>query len=47
NYLDNELNIIYQDALEYVKQKTGFPGDFPEECPDSLEQLLDKKWFKD
>ncbi len=46
NYLDNELNIIYQDALEYVKQKTGFCVDFPEECPYSLEQLLDKKWFE-
>lgn len=45
NYLENELNIIYQDALEYVKQKTGFLVDFPEQCPYSLEQLLDKKWF--
>jgi GTP1/Obg family GTP-binding protein len=47
NYLDNELKTIYQDALEYVRQKTGFSVDFPEECPYTLEELLDKKWFKD
>ena len=45
NYLANELNIIYQDALGYVREKTGFSVDFPEECPYTLEQLLDKKWF--
>ena len=45
NYLDNELNIIYQDALDYVGQKTGFSVDFPQECPYTLEQLLNKKWF--
>ena len=47
NYLANELNIIYQDALEYVQEKTGFSVDFPEECPYTLEQLLNKKWFKE
>ena len=46
NYLGDELNTIYQDALEYVRQKTGFSVDFPEECPYTLEELLDKKWFK-
>ena len=45
NYLANELNIIYQDALGYVREKTGFSVDFPEECPYTLEQLLNKKWF--
>ena len=30
NYLANELNIIYQDALGYVREKTGFSVDFPE-----------------
>lgn len=45
NYLNNELNNIYQDALEYVQQKTGFSVNFPEECPYSLEQLLNKKFF--
>ena len=46
NYLSDELNTIYQDALEYVRQKTGFSVDFPEECPYTLEELLDKKCFK-
>lgn len=45
NYLNNELNSIYEDALEYVRQKTGFSVDFPEQCPYTLDQLLDKKWF--
>jgi hypothetical protein len=45
NYLAEELPIIYQDALDYVQQKTGFSSDFPSECPYSLEQLLDKNWF--
>lgn len=45
NYLDNELNIIYQDALDYVEQKTGFSVNFSEQCPYTLEQLLDKRWF--
>ena len=46
NYLANELNIIYQDALEYVREKTGFSVEFPEKCPYTLEQLLNKKWFQ-
>ncbi len=46
NYLANELNIIYQDALEYVQEKTGFSVNFPEKCPYTLEQLLDKKWLQ-
>lgn len=45
NYLANELIIIYQDALEYVQEKTGLSVDFPQECPYTLEQLLNKKWF--
>jgi len=45
NYLADELNVIYQDALEYVREKTGLSVDFPQECPYTLEQLLDKKWF--
>ena len=45
NYLDNEINIIYQDALDYVCQKTGFSVDFPQECSYALEQLLDKKFL--
>ncbi len=45
NYLNNELNSIYEDALEYVRQKTGLSVDFPEQCSYTLDQLLDKKWF--
>lgn len=44
-YLGDELRNIYQDALEYVRRKTGFSVDFPEECPYTLEELLYKKWF--
>ncbi|NEO28558.1 MAG: DUF29 domain-containing protein [Kamptonema sp. SIO4C4] len=47
NYLTDEVNVIYQDALEYVQEKTGFSVDFPTECPYTLEQLLDKKWLND
>lgn len=45
NYLTNELNVIYQDALDYVQEKTGFSVDFPQTCPYTLEQLLDKNWW--
>ncbi|TRU50717.1 MAG: DUF29 domain-containing protein [Microcystis aeruginosa Ma_QC_Ch_20071001_S25] len=45
DYLAEELPIIYQDALAYVQEKTGFSSNFPPECPYSLEQLLDKNWF--
>jgi hypothetical protein len=46
-HLINELERIYQDALEYVQEKTGFSVDFPKICPYPLAQLLDKKWFPD
>lgn len=45
HYLDGELDIIYQDALEYVQETTGFSVDFPEKCPYNLEQLLTKKYW--
>ena len=45
NYLANKLDLIYQDALGYVQEQTGFSVNFPEECPYSLEKLLDKSWF--
>jgi hypothetical protein len=41
NYLAQELQSIYQDALIYVKLKTCLKVNFPEDCPYSLEQLLD------
>lgn len=46
NYLADELPIIYQDALAYVQEKTGFSLDLPQECPYTLEQLLEKNGFK-
>lgn len=41
-YLEHELPFIYQDALEYVLDKTeGKISDLPLNCPWGLEQLLD------
>lgn len=45
NYLEEELNSIYQDALGFVKIKTVNSVVFPSECPYSLEQLLDRSWL--
>lgn len=45
NYLEEELNSIYQDALGFVKIKTVNSVVFPTECPYSLEQLLDRSWL--
>lgn len=41
---ENHLQ-IYQKALKYVKQKTGYSTNFPEECPYTLEQLLQINWL--
>jgi hypothetical protein len=45
NYLIDELELIYRDALEYVREKTNFSIDFPEVCSYRLGELLDKDWF--
>ena len=45
NYLIEELDNIYDDAFEYVQEKTRFTIDFPEQCPYSFEELLNKKWL--
>lgn len=45
NFLEKELNSIYQDALGFVKIKTVNAVSFPSECPYSLEQLLDRSWL--
>ncbi|MBK1989384.1 DUF29 domain-containing protein [Sphaerospermopsis aphanizomenoides BCCUSP55] len=45
NYLHSELEKIYRSALKYVKQKTRFKIDFPEDCPYTLEQLLDENYL--
>lgn len=41
NFLESELDFIYQDALGFVKIKTQNTVQFPPECPYNLEQLLD------
>lgn len=45
NYLESELNSIYQDALGFVQIKTQKTVNFPPECPYSLDQLLDINWL--
>jgi hypothetical protein len=45
NYLNSELNSIYQDALGFVKIKTQNSVNFPRECPYSLEDLLDISFY--
>lgn len=45
NYLAEELESIYQDALGFVKIKTVNSVKFPPECPYSLEQLCDRSWL--
>ena len=45
NYLQSELNNIYQDALGFVKIKTQNTVNFPSECPYTLEQLLSQEWW--
>ncbi|MFM2062671.1 MAG: hypothetical protein RLZZ507_2341 [Cyanobacteriota bacterium] len=45
NYLESELDSIYQDALGFVKIKTQNSVNFPSECPYTLSQLLDIKWY--
>ena len=46
NYLQENLDNIYQDALFIVTEKTSLnPEIFNPICPYSWEQLLDKKFF--
>jgi len=45
NYLEKELNSIYQDALGFVKIKTVNSVVFPPDCPYSLEQLFERSWL--
>ncbi|MEH2129370.1 MAG: DUF29 domain-containing protein [Nostoc sp.] len=44
NHLEENLNIIYSNALDYVKAKTNL-SNLPELCPYTLEQILDKNWL--
>ncbi len=43
-YLEQELHIIYQDALRYTRKKTGLKN-LPNHCPYSIENLLDFNWL--
>ncbi|MGB5594898.1 MAG: DUF29 domain-containing protein [Crocosphaera sp.] len=46
NYLSEELENIYQDAVFIVTEKTGLNKSiFSEKCCYLLEQLLDKNWL--
>jgi Domain of unknown function DUF29 len=45
NHLAQERLNLYQDALEFVQQKTQFKVNFPMECPYTFEQLLDKNYL--
>ncbi|KOR34583.1 hypothetical protein AM228_23120 [Planktothricoides sp. SR001] len=45
NYLESELNSIYQDALGFVQIKTQKTVNFPPDSPYSLDQLLDIDWL--
>jgi predicted unusual protein kinase regulating ubiquinone biosynthesis (AarF/ABC1/UbiB family) len=47
--LRNHLRVnqakVYEKALKYVRQKTGYDILFPEDCPYTLEQLLESNWL--
>ncbi len=46
NKLNEELEHIYNVAMKLVSKKTGLSLNlFPENCPYSLEQLLDDNWY--
>lgn len=46
NYLSEELESIYQDAVFIVIEKTGLNQSvLPEKCCYSLEELVDKNWL--
>jgi hypothetical protein len=48
NKLVQELESIYNVAVKIVSTKTGLSKNvFPENCPYSLEQLLDDNWYPD
>jgi Domain of unknown function DUF29 len=45
NYLDENLDRLYQKSLNFVKEKTKHSVIFPENCPYSLTQLLDEDFL--
>ncbi|EAZ92600.1 DUF29 domain-containing protein [Crocosphaera chwakensis] len=44
NYLEENLPKIYRKAHKYVQVKSGLDT-FPQDCPYSLQQLLDEDWL--
>jgi len=44
NHLEENINLIYSNALDYVKTKTKLIN-LPEICPYTLHQILDKNWL--
>ena len=44
NHLAENINLIYSNALDYVKAKTKLTN-LPEICPYTLDQILDKNWL--
>ncbi|MEG3438576.1 DUF29 domain-containing protein [Pannus brasiliensis CCIBt3594] len=44
-HLEREFDNIYEDAVEYVREKTGNEVEFPDTCPYTLEELLAPRWF--
>ena len=44
HYLEENLAKIYQKARKYVQVKSGLDT-FPEDCPYTLQQLLDEDWL--
>ncbi|ACK70351.1 protein of unknown function DUF29 [Gloeothece citriformis PCC 7424] len=44
NYLEEQLSSIYQNARLITQKKTGLTS-LPEDCPYSLNELLEKTWF--
>jgi Domain of unknown function DUF29 len=45
NYLESNLDNLYQDALRFVENKTEYSVNFPETCPYTLNQILDQNYF--
>ncbi len=45
NHLQENQVKIYEKALNYVEQKTGYEIDFPKNCPYTLDQLLEMNWL--
>ncbi|MGI0479602.1 DUF29 domain-containing protein [Geminocystis sp. CENA526] len=44
NYLNDQIDHIYENAREYVKARSGLDI-FPVECPYTLDHLLNEDWF--